>query len=411
MGTPSAEDIKELIRIRLAPVYAEWRRCRSLAELHAHPLYRELQPVIATVLDTVEIGDFRKAAPSPKDSYRIVAWNVERGARFEEQLKIFTDHPHISAADVLLLIETDDGMARSGNRNVARDFARALGFSYAFAPCYLSLVKGSGLEYHTEGENEIGLHGNAVLSRYPIRSTRLIRLKNGRDKMAGREKRIGSQAALAAEIELPQGCLTAVAVHLDAQSSQRHRVEQMRDILDHIPPSGPAVLGGDWNTSTYNSSHAFFAICGFWLRVLMGTGYVIPNHYLRPESFFERRLFRLLESRGFDYRSANVIGERTTWYDMSDDAPVQNLREWVPHWCFPFIHWALRNHDDKCPFKLDWFAVRGLRAANPAVWHEVREGRSVPLSDHDAISVDVSFAGRRNPAAQEASSGHCEVSV
>jgi hypothetical protein len=30
-----------------------------------------------------------------------------------------------------------------------------------------------------------------------------------------------------------------------------------------------------------------------------------------------------------------------------------------------------------------------VRAANPVVIHDVREGRAVPLSDHDAIAVDV----------------------
>ena len=76
-----------------------------------------------------------------------------------------------------LLIESDAGMVRSGNRDVAREFARELGYAYAFAPCYLSLVKGSGLEYHAEGDNDLGLHGNAILSRYPIRNVRSIALK------------------------------------------------------------------------------------------------------------------------------------------------------------------------------------------------------------------------------------------
>ena len=39
--------------------------------------------------------------------------------------------------------------------------------------------------------------------------------------------------------------------------------------------------------------------------------------------------------------------------------------------------------------KLDWFATRGVICRNPVVIHDVREGRSVPLSDHDAIAVDV----------------------
>jgi hypothetical protein len=61
----------------------------------------------------------------------------------------------------------------------------------------------------------------------------------------------------------------------------------------------------------------------------------------------------------------------------------------VPAWCFAFIRWALRNHDGKCPLKIDWFATRGLTARNPVVLHEFREGRKQPLSDHDAIGIDI----------------------
>jgi hypothetical protein len=59
-------------------------------------------------------------------------------------------------------------MVRSGNRNVARDLACALGMQYAFVPCYLNLTKGSGIEQDLPGANDLGLHGNAVLSRYPM---------------------------------------------------------------------------------------------------------------------------------------------------------------------------------------------------------------------------------------------------
>ena len=389
MHAPSVEETHELVRRKLVPAYSEFLRCRSTPELEAHPLYQSLEPDIESVLNTVETGDYRRGEAPSRPSYRMVAWNIERGSEFESQLEALRSHEYLSRADVLLLIEADAGMARSGNRAVAREFARELGLAYAFAPCYLSLVKGSGLEYHADGENELGLHGNALLSRYPIRHARAIRLPNGRDKMFGREKRIGSQAALAAEVEFPNGALTAVSVHLDAQSSQRRRAAQMRQILDSLPPGGPAILGGDWNTSTYNSSRAFYAICGFWLRVCMGVDSVVRNHYLHPERWFERELFGLLEQRGFHYRDANRMGERTTWYDMDQDGTDLNLREWVPGWCFPFIYWALRNHDNKCPFKLDWFAARNLACHHPMVIHEVREHRETPLSDHDAIGVDI----------------------
>jgi hypothetical protein len=280
-------------------------------------------------------------------------------------------------------------MARSGNRNVAREIARALGFHYAFAPCYLNLSKGAGLEYHVEGENELGLHGNALLSRYPLRHVRAIHLRNGIDKMAGREKRLGRQAAVAAEVEFPNYRVTAVSSHLDANSSQRHRARQMSDILDGLGASVPVVIGGDWNTTTYDSSHPAYAIAGFWLRVLMGPDNVIRNHYLHPYRWFERDLFRRLEQRGFDYRACNLIGERTGGYDADCAKTRQSLGEWVPRWCFAFMRWALRNHGGRCPIKIDWFATRGLRASKPVVIHELREERVTPLSDHDPIGVEV----------------------
>jgi endonuclease/exonuclease/phosphatase family metal-dependent hydrolase len=317
-----------------------------------------------------------------------VAWNLERGIELDGQIEALRSHPYFREADVLLLTETDLGMARTRNRNVAREIARELGLHYAFIPCYLNLSKGAGLEYHSEGENELGLHGNAVLSRYPLRNIRPIRLKNGFDKMAGREKRLGSQAAVVAEVEFPNGRVAAVSSHLDANSSQRHRARQIRDILDGLKTDLPVVIGGDWNTTTYNSSRPVYAIAGFWLRVFMGVDNVINNHYLHPYSRFERDLFQSLEGHGFDYRACNRIGERTGGYDAACAKTRQSLGEWVPNWCFAFMRWALRNHGGRCPIKIDWFATRGVRARDPVVLHEFRECDG-PLSDHDPIGVDI----------------------
>ena len=48
-----------------------------------------------------------------KSSYRFLAWNLERGIRYEEQLQALRTHPYLKTCDVLLLTETDLGMARS----------------------------------------------------------------------------------------------------------------------------------------------------------------------------------------------------------------------------------------------------------------------------------------------------------
>ena len=385
------EEIRRIIQKELRPHFRELALLGSTPELLANPLYQRLRPHADKALNSPETGQFGPQSAPAKPAYRIVGWNLERGIHYEGQLEALRRHPHLAAADVLLLTETDVGMARSGNRNIAHDLARELGLHYAFTPCYLNLAKGSGVEYDVAGENDLGLHGNAILSRYPLRNVRPVALKNGKDKMKGREKRLGRQTAVVADVELPQGAVTFASVHLDANSSQPHRRDQMRDVLDGIGPDVPAVVGGDWNTTTYNSSTATDAILGFWVRVFMGPDNVIRNHYLHPYNKFEKELFALLEDRGFDYRRSNAIAERTTSYDVDDAKTHKNLREWVPAWCFSFIRWALRNHDGKCPLKIDWFAVRGLHPSNPCVFHEFREGRQPPLSDHDPIAVDVAF--------------------
>jgi endonuclease/exonuclease/phosphatase family metal-dependent hydrolase len=387
--TAETEGLHQIVRQRILPHLPELALCRNSAELWGLDLYRSLEPDIRRVLDTPETGDFSRGEAPARPAYRFVAWNVERGTQFDGQVEVLRTHPYLREADVLLLTETDVGMARSGNRAVAQDLARELGMYYAFAPCYLNLTKGSGVEHDLPGTNDLGLHGNALLSRYPIANVRPIFLKNGVDKMASREKRIGRQAAVAAEIRFPNLEVTAVSVHLDAQSTQRHRYLQLRDVVESLDGGRPVVLGGDWNTSTYNSSRALHAILGFWLRVMMGVDNVIRNHYLHPYRRFEKDLFRLLEERGFDYQACNRLGEHTVSYDVEDIRSTKALRDWVPGWCFHFIRWALRNHGGRCPVKLDWFATRGLRCENPVVVHEVREGRAVPLSDHDAIGVDV----------------------
>ncbi len=382
-------EIAQIIRNDIRPFLPDLAECRSTQELERNPVYVARRAKIDRVLATVQTDRFSTQPAPRKDTYRILAWNIERGKELAGQIEALRTHPYLRSCDVLLLTETDMGMARSGNVDVARNLAMELGFDYAFVPCYLSLVKGSGTERDVDGDNDLGLHGNAILSRYPIVDPVRIVLKNGIDKMASREQRLGSQCTLAATIDLPGLPLTVACVHLDANSKQRHRADQMRAVLSALPDSGPALIGGDWNTTTFDSSSAFNAIMGYFLRVLMGPGNVIRNHYLHPYRWFERELFRLLASNKFDIGNCNQPAEPTIFYDVTDIRAHKGLAEWVPGWCFPFIRWALREHGGGCPLKIDWFAARAITCADPIVIHDVRAGRAVPLSDHDAIGVDI----------------------
>jgi endonuclease/exonuclease/phosphatase family metal-dependent hydrolase len=386
----------------LAPHFPALARFNSTNELHASALYARLRPEIERVLGSVAAEDFAgEAAPRHSADYpqtiRATAWNIERGKRLDGVTAALAAHPDIGASDVLLLTELDYGMARTGNRFVARELARSLKLNYAFAPCYVALNKGSGFEARAEGENTLALHGNALLTRWQIKNAHSLALPNGKDKMLGQEKRLGSQRAVVADVHHPSGAFRAVSVHLDAHSSQRHRRRQMAIVLAHLSsltPALPSIVGGDWNTTTYDASRAAHSIAGFFRRTLMGVRRVMRDHYPHPDRWFERGLFREIERRGYRWRDLNAPGAGTLHYRADDLAAHANLGEWVPQWCFWFINWALAKNDGRCSFKLDWFAGRGVTPARdnpPRVVGDLRDDAG-PLSDHDPIVLDFTLS-------------------
>jgi len=374
----------------LVPFLNDLARFESTKELERSTLYRQLKPDIENALAHVWHEQRVGRAVAGTDTVRAVAWNIERGIRLEGIIQSLEEHPALAHADLLLLSELDWGMARTGNRFVAREIASRLGMNYAFAPCYVALTKGAGLEKQAMGDNKESLHGNALFSRYPMHRVHSLALPNGKDKMKGAEKRIGSQQAIIADIDHPAGTLRAVSLHLDAHSSQRHRCLQMRQLLRHLEtlqPKLPVLIGGDWNTTTHNASRALYSILGYCRRVLMGVGNVVRNHYPYPDRWFERRLFHELERRKYDYHPFNTPGARTLHYNVRDLAANSNMAEWVPQWCFWFINWALQRTGGSCSMKLDWFAGRALTPMEPAVVVSGLVFDGKPVSDHDPIVI------------------------
>jgi endonuclease/exonuclease/phosphatase family metal-dependent hydrolase len=374
----------------LRPHLQELAQFASTKDLEASLVYKRLQPKIDQVLNAVRVGGFAHPRAKTDACIRALAWNIERGICTEGVIEAMRSRDELASPDVLLLSELDYGMARTRNRFVVRDIAEALRLNYAFAPCYLALNKGSGVEKNADGENQESLHGNALLSPHPIHRPHALALPNGKDKMKGAEKRIGSQRAVIGDIEHPLGLFRAVALHLDAHSSQRHRHLQMKLVLDHLDrlePQLPVLIGGDWNTTTHDASRALFSILGYGRRVMMGVRHVVANHYPHPERWFERRLFGELEQRGYAYRDLNTPGGCTLHYNIDDLAANLNMREWVPGWCFWFINWALERTGGRCSLKLDWFAGKGIRVDpvhGPQVVGSILDGGK-RVSDHDPI--------------------------
>ena len=416
----------------LAKHFPELLKFESTPAMEASALYRQIKPEVERILNAVVVEDFSNTECGTRNAelvsqetagqrstessepvvthtaFRVphsafvkaLAWNIERGNIFEGIVDALEHHDELKDKDVMLLTELDYGMARSGNRFVAREIAGRLKLNYAFATVYIALQKGSGVESESEGDNTRSIHGLAMFSKWPMKNVHAIPIPNGKDKMWGKEKRLGSLRALFADIEHPVGEFRAVTIHLDAHCSRAHRRMQMKLILDHLDtlPRLPTLIGGDWNTTTFNAQNARRAILGYWRRVMMGVKNVVKNHYPHPDRYFEKGLFGDLGSRGYDYRSLNELGAGTIHYDVSSIEKNTNLRDWVPEWCFPFIFWAANRVGGRVSGRLDWFAGRGIELApdtKPVTVGDLVDNDGVPLSDHDAIAVDFRLATKQ----------------
>lgn len=379
----------------LQKYFPDLLKFESTPEMEVSELYRRIKPEVERILDAVVVqsANSSEQAKARTQTVSALAWNIERGIQLDGIINALKNNSDLKNKDLLLLTELDYGMARSGNRFVAKEIADALKMNFAFAPVYIALQKGSGVEEFAEGENRNSIHGLAMFSRYLMTNVHAVPLPNGKDKMWGKEKRIGHLRALIADIEHPAATFRAVTIHLDAHCSRAHRRRQMQIILDHLDtlPPLPTILGGDWNTTTFNSQNATRAILGYWRRVFMGVKNVVKNHYPHPDRYFEKRLFGELEGRGYEYKPLNEIGVGTIHYHVESIEKNTNLRDWVPAWCFPFIFWAANRVGGTVSGRLDWFAGRGISRAKdsePKTIPALAVDDGTPLSDHDPITVE-----------------------
>ena len=196
----------ESVQHEIQAHYPALRAIRTRKALERSALWAEIGGEVRRVLEGVERGDCAPVPPlggRPAGRGRVlraVAWNIQRGARFDD-LRACRLGAAARRADLLLLSEVDVGLGRSGNRNVARELAEALGMSYAFGVSYLALTDDFG-ENSAGRENTLALSGAAILSRHPIGRVENIDLPEIRDKFRSSEKRLGKKRALLAEIVL-----------------------------------------------------------------------------------------------------------------------------------------------------------------------------------------------------------------
>jgi endonuclease/exonuclease/phosphatase family metal-dependent hydrolase len=261
---------------------------------------------------------------------RATMWNIERGIEFDgirtslaepdkfdayiqekkdpkskpltaDALAIVKNQLDIlKPTDLFILNEVDYGVTRTDYRNVARELAEALNMNYAYAVEFLELDPlNLGLEkvnmddkaaqadiqksFEPDKSRYLGLHGTAVLSRYPIRKATIrslpvcydwflgekkaiSKLESGKRSGANlvfmeritREVRRGGRTTLFVELAVPEsptGAVTVVAPHLETKCKPECRRKQMAAILGWIKAeTNPVILAGDFNTSGTDTS-------------------------------------------------------------------------------------------------------------------------------------------------------------
>jgi len=369
---------------------------RTRRALDRDARYRGARDEIDRVLAGFE-WDLRATSPAlpagaSTSEIRAVAWNVERGKRFDALMAAIRDEPVIAGADLLLLTELDIGMGRSGNRNVPREVARRLGKGYVFANYHLVLAPGDSAELDVREPNAMGIHGAALLTRWPVRRAWAVGLPEYTDKFHAIEKRLGTKRALLCEVAAPDGPLAVAVLHLDPFAPPAHRANQLRSVLAAVERMGtPRVLiGGDFNTNTYHlGSKIGLGVDIAHKLARFGFAGTIEQ-YMTPEQVFERRVFGVLAAAGFATQGFTDPHSGTILYDLRDPEVREKSRHYLPGFAFRWLERKLRRWDGCVPMRIDYFAGRGLRPLRALTLPRDMPGGRV--SDHAPIVLEFTFA-------------------
>lgn len=157
---------------------------------------------------------------------QVASYNIRHGRGMDNRVALERTAAVLRSldADIVGLQEVDRNVERSGRVDEPALLGNLLGMQHAF---------GAFMDYQG------GRYGLAILSRYPIASSREIVLPTGEEP----------RVALAARIVLPGGdTVTAINVHFDWVENDAVRVRQARTlsaVLDTL--SDPWLLLGDFN--------------------------------------------------------------------------------------------------------------------------------------------------------------------
>ncbi|MDO4491381.1 MAG: hypothetical protein Q4B85_09965 [Lachnospiraceae bacterium] len=199
---------------------------------------------------TCEVFNVAEAPGEAPQQLKHVVFNIERGVTLQETIDFLNMCPDLKDMDVIYANELDDGAERSGNQNVARKIAEAIGMNYAYGLEFIELVNPN---------DQKGYHGNALFSRWPITWAKAIHLPEQYNWYFDRQKRIGCRLGILAKLDVAGREVGAVCVHLENRTDSAGRAAQMQAVYDEIranfSPDTPVMIGGDLNTNTFDGNN------------------------------------------------------------------------------------------------------------------------------------------------------------
>ncbi len=280
--------------------------------------------------------------------FKVVAFNA-RGCPDPQAVAERLQRPPLRDAAVILLSEADWGLRRSGGRRSAAELADLLGMSFAYSPEFA----------FRRADNEFtASFGNAIFSAAPLENVRVVPLqmfydwtKRRRWKTPPGTIKIGRRGGVTAEVNLGGRMVTVALAHLENRAGPQARARQMAQFVAALPSDGPAVIGGDFNTTTVDLRD--WRDCAATpLRMLLE-----PRRLRSPER--HEPLFEILTRAGFEYRAANA-----------PLVPTFTVSGLIPRFLRP---------------KLDWLALRRLHAVPGSARVEAARRGPRRFSDHDFI--------------------------
>jgi endonuclease/exonuclease/phosphatase family metal-dependent hydrolase len=204
-------------------------------------------------LTVIRTGDYSRS-PGFRANAGVLNWNIDRGQNLEGiQAAIRAAKP-----DLCIFQEVDLSARRTGGKDIALELAQSFGMNYSFAPEFQELSQSVG--------NAPAYHGQAILTVWPILSTRILRFAHQSGFWKPRpllmsslpiwQRREGGRIAQVSELDNGGRKVVVYNLHLESRGSENGRLLQLNEVLadaERYPPDTALIVAGDFNTKSWHS--------------------------------------------------------------------------------------------------------------------------------------------------------------